>query len=315
MTNRKEKMKDFKDEMSVIFRDYLKNRRIKKNAVQLIVEGKDDPKYYISRFNNLLNIDWNITSVGGKKNVISLKETLERHRLYKKDKCYYFVDKDFDTPVIDKSIYCTPTYSIENFYLFPTTIKDLIIAECGLSNPNLENRHQIIEYIIKDYENNLDYFHKNKKIIKINTVFKFIRFKKIEISSLEKILKIEFKANNLQNIKLKHQSEYKVLRTQNFSEFRSFIRSTEYTNLTSNPLVNFRGKQQILFLKWYLKRLYDNGDLAEKIFHKYQIKVRLENPSMADKVLSNLSSYAHTPLCLKNFLVEINNECNKNIAA
>ena len=315
MTNRKEKMNSFKEEMTVIFRDYLKSRSVKKNSVQLIVEGKDDPKYYVTRFNNLLNIDWNVTSVGGKNKVIALKEIIEKHRLYKKDKCYYFVDKDFDKKITMDKVYCTPTYSIENFYLFPDSIKNTIISECGLSSSTLKNRHQIIEYILNDYELYLRNFHQHRKTIKINSVFKFIRLNQIKISSLDKVLKIEIITSDIKNIKLKHQSEYLTLRNENIIKYKDFLKHTDYQNLILEPLENFRGKQQILFLKSYLKRLYENGDLSIKIFHTFKVKIKLENPSMADKVLSNLSNYAHPPDCLKVFLSKINYENQRRIAA
>lgn len=50
MSNRKEKMNACKQDLSVIFRDYLKSRKINKEANQFIVEGIDDPKYYTTRF-------------------------------------------------------------------------------------------------------------------------------------------------------------------------------------------------------------------------------------------------------------------------
>lgn len=308
MTNRKEKMEAFKEEMSVIFRDYLKSRRIKEKSIQLIVEGKDDPKYYISRFSNILSIDWNITSVGGKKKVLALKEILEKHRIYKNDKCYYFVDKDFDQKITLEKVYCTPTYSIENFYLHTESLKNTILSECGLSNSKLKNRHKIIDFIIQDYEYSIKNFHTNKKTIKLNSVFKFIRLKNINTSSLDKILKIEFIGKNTFNIKLKHQPDYLILRKSNISEFKEFTKKPDYKDLISDPLNSFRGKQQILFLKSYLKRLYENGELSEIILEKFKVKIKLENPSMADKVLSNLSNYAYTPECLKEFLCEINSK-------
>lgn len=303
MTNRKEKMNNFRNEISVIFRDYIKSRRLKKQAIQLLVEGIDDPKYYTTRFNFFLNLEWNITSVGGKSKVLGLKEVIEKHPSYKNDNCYYFIDKDYDERILLDKIYCTPTYSIENFYLHPTCITNLITSECGLSDYSIKNRHLIINYIQSDYLHELENFHKNKKIIKINSVFKFIRNNKIQTASLDKVLRIEFCSNS---IKISHQKEYQKLKTENMRSYKVFLKTEDYQKFIASPLENFRGKQEILFLKYYLKRLYNDGELSRKIFSNFGVKIKLENPAMADKVLSNLSNYAYTPDCLKDFLLTIN---------
>ncbi|WP_216070540.1 hypothetical protein, partial [Acinetobacter seifertii] len=78
-----------------------------------------------------------------------------------------------------------------------------------------------------------------------------------------------------------------------------------YHKFISSPLENFRGKQEILFLKYYLKRLYNDGELSKEIYSNFGVKIKLENPAMADKILSNVSNYAYTPDCLKNFLLTI----------
>lgn len=101
----------------------------------------------------------------------------------------------------------------------------------------------------------------------------------------------------------------------NILSYKKFIKNQDYQSLILDPLSNFRGKQQILFLKIYLKRLYDKGELSEKIYQQFKIKITLENPSMADKILSNLSSYAYTPSCLKEFLSEFNNRSSSSKAA
>ncbi|QNX06057.1 DUF4435 domain-containing protein [Acinetobacter seifertii] len=302
MTNRKEKMSNFKNEISVIFRDYIKSRRLKKEAIQLIVEGVDDPKYYTTRFNIFLNPEWNITSVGGKSKVLGLKEIIEKHPSYKNDECYYFIDKDYDERIFLDKTYCTPTYSIENFYLHPTCITNLVTSECGLSNYSIKERYAILDYINSDYLCELENFHKNKKIIKINSVFKFIRNNEIPTTSLDKVLKIELHSNS---IKIKHLKEYQKLKIENIKNYRKFLETEDYHKFISSPLENFRGKQEILFLKYYLKRLYNDGELSKEIYSNFGVKIKLENPAMADKILSNVSNYAYTPDCLKNFLLTI----------
>ncbi|MCJ8512666.1 DUF4435 domain-containing protein [Acinetobacter lwoffii] len=308
MSNRKEKLNAYKQNLSVIFRDYLKSRKINKQATQFIVEGIDDPKYYTTRFDLFFDLQWNLTSVGGKSKVLGLRQTLEKHPLYKKDKCYYFIDKDYEEKINLEKVYCTPTYSIENLYLDESCIKKLIISECGLSNANIEKRHEIMEYILNDYRHNLNKFHNDKKVIKLNTVFKYIRKNGGENLSLDKVLKIEFEENDLKKLRIRHQPSFLDLKKEKLYDFKNFYKSEENINFLKSPLENFRGKQEIIFLKCYLKRLYSNGDLNSEISTKFGVNIKLENPAMADKLLSNLSSYANTPSCLKSFLLEINHK-------
>lgn len=193
------------------------------------------------------DLHWNLTSVGGKSKVLDLRKTLERHPLYNKDKCYYFIDKDYEEKINLENVYCTPTYSIENLYLHESCINKLIISECGLSNANIEKRHEIIEYILADYRHNLNKFHNDKKLIKLNTVFKYIKENEGENLSLDKILKIEFEENNLNKLRIKHQPSFLELKKEKLHDFKIFYKSKENINFFKITIGKFQREARDYF--------------------------------------------------------------------
>lgn len=119
---------------------------------------------------------------------------------------------------------------------------------------------------LNDYRYNLNKFHNDKKVIKLNTVFKYIRKNGGENLSLDKVLKIEFEENDLKKLRIRHQPSFLDLKKEKLYDFKNFYKSEENINFLKSPLENFRGKQEIIFLKCYLKRLYSNGELNSEIW-------------------------------------------------
>ncbi len=100
---------------------YKKNEKI----IYGFVEGKDDPVFYTSYIESMIPEDWELKlfSSGGKNNVIRIYDKLD-WRTFKKNRICFFVDRDLSEMIpekitIDKNIYITTGYSVENYVVKP----------------------------------------------------------------------------------------------------------------------------------------------------------------------------------------------------
>ncbi|WP_223513290.1 DUF4435 domain-containing protein [Pseudomonas sp. GL-B-19] len=303
MSSRVDTLLESLDDTEVFFLEY---SRIRSHGKAIfIIEGKDDPKFYTSKISTILGDLWDAVSVGGKSKVLELRMSIRNHPSYKTDKVFFLMDRDFDTRILGADIYTTPSYSIENIYCDPTTIRNLIVGECGLSNYKIQRRLDIITFVVQEYERLRAIFHRSKKLIIANSVFLYVRkemhAKKI---SLDKVLKIEVKiADENLIVKLSRKSEYKAVRLAEKTKFREFlVQSPQLKEILRSPEMLFRGKQEILFLREFIKLLKEDSSLSKNVFIQFGHKLKLENPSMADHVLSSLAQYVRTPDCLIDFL-------------
>ncbi|MFY0747138.1 DUF4435 domain-containing protein [Pseudomonas sp. NFX5] len=303
MSSRVEKLLESLEETEVFFLEYSRIRSYGKAI--FLIEGKDDPKFYTSKISTIFGDLWDAVSVGGKSKVLELRVSIRSHPMFKADKVFFLMDRDFDRRELDADVYTTPSYSIENLYCDSTTIKNLIIGECGLSNYKIDRRADIINFIVQEYERLQKTFHRSKKIITVNSVFLYIRkemhSKKI---SLDKVFKVDVKiAGGSLVVKLSRRSEYNAVRLTEKTKFKEFLdQSPQLKETLNSPGMLFRGKQEILFLREFVKLLKEDGALSKDVFIKFGYKLKLENPSMADHVLSSLAQYVRTPECLSSFL-------------
>lgn len=303
MSSRVDQLLECLGDIEVFFLEYSRIRSHEKAI--FIIEGKDDPKFYTPKISTIFGNLWDTISVGGKSKVLEFRMSILSHPSYKKDKVFFLIDRDFDTRKLEVDIYTTPTYSIENLYCDPDTVKNLIVGECGLSNYKINRRMDIINFIIQEYERLQAEFHRNKKLIAANSVFLYVRKEMNTRSvSLDKVLKVEIKIEDGKLIvNLSRKSEYISSRLTEKTKFRVFLaQSPQLREILSSPRMLFRGKQEILFLREFIKLLKEDGALSKDIFTQFGYKLKLENPSIGDHVISSLAQYVRTPDCLTDFL-------------
>lgn len=303
MASRVETLLNTLDDTEVFFLEYSRIR-CKEKAI-FIIEGKDDPKFYTSKISATLGNLWNVLSVGGKSKVLELRVSIKNHPCYSLDKVFFMMDKDFDSRILDTDTYTTHSYSIENLYCDPITIRNFVIGECGLSSYKVQNRTEIIEFILDEYKRLRAEFHKNRRLIIANSIFLYIRKEAgAKKTSLDKIIKLEVKIiDNSVKIKLFRKTEYKKIKDSEKTKFRIFLeKSTQLQEILNNPEVLFRGKQEILFLKEFIKLLKDGGALSKTVQHIFDHPLRMENPATAEHILSSMAQYVYSPACLSSFL-------------
>ncbi|MFJ5490896.1 MULTISPECIES: DUF4435 domain-containing protein [Pectobacterium] len=297
------------DDTEVFFLEYSRVRG--SEQLIFIIEGKDDPKFYTSKIANFFYGKWDLLSVGGKSKVLELRHAIKGNPIYCTDKTFFMIDKDFDEEILEKDVYTTPSYSIENIYCEPETVRKMLVGECGLSNYKILHRSEILEYLTERYLELQSLFHKNKRLIIANIIFLYARKgfldKKV---SLDKILKINI--NIVEGdvlIKLNWKSEFNKSKNIERSNFLHFLKNNDQVKeVLSNPGARFRGKQEIGFLKEFVKLLKDNSFLTKEIEDRFSYKLKLDNPSLHDHMLSSLAQYVRTPDCLINFFESIKSD-------
>ena len=97
-------------------------------------EGEDG-KYYNSRIEKYWGSNFIPLVAGKKKEVLKVMRMIKASPLYNNVCTMFFVDRDYDQSLkgIDKDLFETPCYSIENLYAQEATFCRILKAEFGLS--------------------------------------------------------------------------------------------------------------------------------------------------------------------------------------
>lgn len=309
MSDRLDLFLEYAEETEVHFFEYVRTRSVDgKSKVVMVLEGKDDPKFYTPKFDALIKSEWVLLSVGGKSKALSLRGKIRSHPKYNRDSVYFFVDRDYDNNVAFEDTYVTPAYSIENLYCNPETVRRLVEVECGLTKVDLKSRREILAFLMGEYLKLRSRFHSNRKLVFLNSVFCYVRTQKQDRKiSLDKLLKLEVKLKDGELVLLMKKGDaFAEHRAAERDSYKDFVRSNvSWLEVLSDPALRFRGKQEILILRLYVNALKHDGILAEEAKRAFGVKVKTENPSMADHILSTASQYVRTPACLSGFLSAI----------
>lgn len=140
-------MRDSRATSNVGFIDFSNYRKFFKTHVFCFFEG-EDAKYYNLRIKNIIGDNIIPITVGNKENNLKLWRKLKKEEAYKSVTKMFFVDKDMDDMPkdMDKDLYVTPCYSIENLYVDRIVFKNILESEFSINEA--EN----------DYMKALDYF-------------------------------------------------------------------------------------------------------------------------------------------------------------
>ncbi|MFW6496689.1 DUF4435 domain-containing protein [Acinetobacter baumannii] len=301
--SRVQAMAQARQNISVKYTEFM--RIIAKNKFPVCFEGEDE-KYYSVRLSNLFSLDWVGINCGGKSKVIGLRKKIRESEAYSKKKVLFFIDHDFDNNDEVREfndIYITPCYSIENFYFSEEVFKRILKSEFNIGEYDENNtcysnainsfKKVKIDFInaITDF-NNLIYFLRKKEVA--GELHTNLNINNIDIDDLVGI--------NLEGVEKKY----------NIREYRNiFPELPENLQIDLNYSIDyfqdkckekyFRGKQNLEFLRVFLTALkQDRGKKTDrKIFcEKGRVKLQLSKAN----IVSELSQYADTPVCLKEFL-------------
>lgn len=277
-------------------------------------EGYDDTKYYSIRIKNItFNERYNWFYCSGKENVMEALTLIKKHKEYNLNRILFFIDKDFSEKVENKYIYCTPYYSIENFYTTHKAIEAILKEEFKLieniiGNNDYEKVLELYNKLLKEFHSKTLFFNawlacqndmrieKNeKRRLHIDSKIKKY-FKSIISRDLNSISDFE-DLNNLKELHILFPEAYKIDVKQIQSKIKDFekLDGRKY----------YRGKFELKFLISFIDRLKNElGKKDSLIFSKrYKINLITEYST----AISILSQYAETPECLKDYLNRFRN--------
>lgn len=301
--SRVQNMAQARDNVSVKYHEFM--RICSKNKFPVFFEGEDE-KYYSIRLDSLTNLEWIGINTGGKKKVISLREKIKASEAYYDKKAFFFIDSDFDhNEEISKftDVYLTPCYSVENLYISDSAFIKILRSEFNISEYD-ESSDCYLRAIQCFKERKREFL---EAIMDFNLLIHYLRMKE---ASGE--LKTKLNLNNIDIDKLvsigltevkkiysleKHRELFPEL-PENF-ELNLDISKSSFLN--KNSEIIFRGKQNLDFFRAFILLLrQDRGKKSNReVFLKIgRTKLQLSKAN----TLSELSQYADTPNCLKEFL-------------
>ncbi|MDM8567537.1 DUF4435 domain-containing protein [Candidatus Halobeggiatoa sp. HSG11] len=279
----------------------VKAHGMNRKGILCIFEG-DDAKYYGIRIDNHISLERRNVQCKGKETVIALREKAMQHPELKNANTLFFVDQDFDDIEIEANLYVTPCYSIENLYATNSALSRLLNDEFELND---------VDHT-RDIENVLACFDKvntqfNKCMLPFNSWFK-IQIKESEINQEVKLNANNVDLNKLVNVTLNDVStKYSI---ENIKKLFPDTVDIISENLDKMIVIfnnydlssSSRGKYRLEFFRLWLECLMDDARNEKSVLFNKKFHPKL---SLSKKnILSELSQYADTPVCLKKFLTD-----------
>lgn len=301
-----------RDSLAVRFLEF--TRVISKGKVPVFFEGEDE-KYYSVRINNIRpDIRWIGVNCKGKSNVIGIRYQIKSHVTYKKYSCLFFVDSDFDDNCELSGfadLYLTPCYSVENLYISEVAFTRALSAEFGISDTCDER--ECFENCMSKYR---DIKSQYLGIIEgFNLLIKEVRLLE---GAGELVGRLNINNVNIDDlVDIEISGVTKVYAESSpisiFPELAeelviSLERSKEYFE-DKNGEFWYRGKQNLDFYRVFLSKLKIDRcrkNSRELFMNRGKVKLHLTKAN----AISELSQYAETPECLRDFLkcFEVDNQ-------
>lgn len=280
------------------------------NDSYIFLEGKDT-QYYIGRIDAISDNERakHYIDCKGKENVLHIYQLInldtEYNELYKA----FFIDKDFDELLTlelkydytDKEgIYCTPCYSIENFYCSIESFKKILLHVFGLEEDSKDYENAFNKYgeLIESYYKNTKILiawilaqrnDENSQLMLANiSILDYINFdlEKVEKNYYTRALENRFK----NSISLRNNDMLQ-------EDFKYFFKK-----ISELPLECIhRGKFIFEFFIDFLKRLCE--DINQKTNRVvFENKKRMSYQFSTKTAISTLAQYADTPYDLKLYI-------------
>jgi hypothetical protein len=295
--------------ISVKFQEFMKVYSKQKDALICFFEGYDQV-YYNSRIDPIIRSEKAYISCGGKQRVLGLQGKIKKHSFYKKAKVVFFVDRDFDEPLhsdLRATVYETPVYSIENFYVSIEAFARIIgnVFKINKFSEN-ENEAKIYEICLNLYQQTQSDFHKKTTLLNLFVIV-LRRKKNLNISGYSlKLLKL----NELVRIELGAVEQNYDL--EKLNQYYPCAKDVTIDDISDKLLPSdkkfsdiFRGKFEIEFLKSFLLKLKDQLCLKYSSYFPCKKKISFHISGINDELLNDLSQWADTPECLIAFLSQV----------
>ena len=303
------------DSFSVKLRNFIMLVR-NSDVVACVFEGEDH-LYYNSRIDAHMPGGKRRVNfpVHGKANVLKLYALRLTNSYVREANSLYFVDKDFDLDRIcnRSQLYMTPCYSIENFYVTRSTISR-IIRDCFKVEEYKIVSGELV--VCDEYSRITNYIYQFIDSLQTEYVFPlnaYILAGKKALRNGKAIEKDQFVYKNFSfseyvDISFKRINKKKEINFINLTislNAGGLISEEEFEKelgqlKQSGRVMDLRGKNNFEIFSLVMRNVFeDAGKSVPKIFSKKKDDKISFNLQTA---LGDLSSFADTPLCLREFL-------------
>ncbi|MFZ2725635.1 MAG: DUF4435 domain-containing protein [Methylococcaceae bacterium] len=301
-----EELRKGRDKPQVAYQEFMLHINQNKTGLFCFFEGKDSP-YYSPRIKRFTENYYPI-KCGGKDKVLTVYRLISIHTEYKKYKKAFFIDRDFDKPLINPDIFETPYYSIENFYTSVNVFREIIKNSLGLSEVS-----EAYQMCLNLYTQRQNEFH--QAIFLFNAWYaSLIDIKNIEKKetgvNLSDKLGGDRETRNFITFTLESISKNYTLETiqQNFptalevSQDNLNKKIIEFSNCECRKI--FRGKYEMWFVVTIIDLILQDSNNQKKYF-KEKIKFSFSSKLSNEQAIELFSGYAETPDCLIEYLNSI----------
>lgn len=300
----------------VTYTEFVLDFKRNTDNIYCFFEGKEDRNYYSFRTKMIHHsLPYYDYVCNGKGNLIKLYKLINNHQVYRESNIGYFVDCDFEGKYLSQTIYTTPFYSIENFYVIDGAFENILINEFNINRScdcfslakdlfsELKNKfHKKILHLNAWLACQSDYRKENGISTRLNiedslkTVLSPDSFSKIVNQALNDISFPEELSN--------HTGIEEIFVNAPKIDINTFNNKVEeFKKLKGDEC--FRGKFELQFLISFLNRFKDEiGKKNNSIFPKrYTTSLRFEYVT----AISQLTNDAITPNCLIDYIRNIKN--------
>lgn len=309
MIDRKEMMKRKGKNVSVYLTKLLKRIDSYDSTLVCVFENQD-AEYYGSRIDMYIS-DLNRKNLEckGKEYVLEIKRKVDTNDELKKANILYFIDSDFDDlinsdndlkKVIDDDVYTTPCHSIENLYVSESSFKKVLTDRFHINELDNPDLFTSIINTFKVFESNAD------ECLKELNAWLMVA---IEDSNMDSSIVLNI--NNYSINSFLSFNNYSVEKIYQFEDLKGIFkinycidesRYSSYLEKLNEGGLNkvSRGKYRLEYYREFLLQIIKDAVDGCSIFQNNRNKISLQ---LSKNPVSELSTFAETPQCLKNFLI------------
>ena len=290
-----------RDKPQVAYQEFALHTKKGKDGLFCFFKGKDND-YYIPRIKKYTDRYYPI-QCGGRDKVLKVHKLIAIHSEYDKYKKAFFIDRDFNQPLTNKSpqIFETPGYSIENFYVCEKVFREIMINKFYFSEVS-DPSFQVCLNLYRDRQRE---FH--QATILLNAWYSCLIDRRNDTGektgvNLEDKLPKNFVYFSLEIIAANYNME---TIKQTFPQ--AFIVSAEdlkdkITYLTNcEQYLVFRGKYEMQFLITFIDMILQDSS-KERKYVSQKIKFPFSRKLTNQQAITIFSGEAETPESLKQFL-------------
>ncbi len=288
-------MREGRESANAAFVNFTDNYKNFTSHVFCFYEGEDG-KYYNQRIKQNVGNDIVPIRVGGKKDTIKVWTRITSDRDYSNVSKMFFVDRDMDDSPsnINNDLYITPCYSIENLYVHPIVLCNILESEFSINCTHTDYNKCVETF-------NTLYCEFCEHMLEFNAL---VLLRKRKGLGNGRVSLSDIKTNQLLLITLdsvqkndKYDALISQLKLQIDVEEHEVVEAMDEIRSKGNLGNLFRGKNQLAFFVKLITLLKQ----ARKtdFFTTEHPKATIHVDSNA---LSSLSQYALTPDCLTSFI-------------